>query len=152
MKLAEVTEFNDDPSSWKSNDNSWQGIKYHFNRLINTLEQADKIIELQIVTPTDEETLERAKKIYRQTKNKLIKNEHLWAQMPYCAYEYAVRIRKGRFTEGEPAIATVGKYAFSYAMEILRHRFFKGEPAIAQLNRGKFNHKERYEAYFECTI
>jgi hypothetical protein len=50
---------------------------------------------------------------------------------PYDAYWYAIRVLKGRFPEGEPAIATSDTYAYLYARNVLKGRFPEGEAAIA---------------------
>ena len=50
---------------------------------------------------------------------------------PYDAYWYAIRVLKGRFPEGEPAIATDLYYAYLYARNVLKGRFPEGEAAIA---------------------
>jgi hypothetical protein len=49
---------------------------------------------------------------------------------PYQAYWYAVRVLKGRFREGEPALATDPRAAYNYSMHI-NGPFSEGEPAIA---------------------
>ena len=46
------------------------------------------------------------------------------------AYRYAVTVINGRFPEGEAAIATDPKYAFLYALYIIKGRWPEGEAAI----------------------
>jgi hypothetical protein len=50
---------------------------------------------------------------------------------PYDAYWYAIRVLKGRFPEGEAAIATVPAPAYGYARDVIGGRFPEGEAAIA---------------------
>jgi len=59
------------------------------------------------------------------------KQEHLWAQCPETAYNYACNILYDAFPEGEAAIATSPKYAYLYAKEVIINRFPEGEAAIA---------------------
>jgi len=51
---------------------------------------------------------------------------------PALAYEYALDVIKGRFPEGEAAIAQDANRAYSYARNILKGRFPEGEAIIAQ--------------------
>lgn len=48
-----------------------------------------------------------------------------------CAHRYAVRTVKGRWPEGEFAIATDAYHSYHYAKNILKGRFKLGEAAIA---------------------
>ena len=50
---------------------------------------------------------------------------------PYCAYHYATDILKGRWPEGEEAIATNPDWAYHYAGYVIRGRWPEGEAAIA---------------------
>ena len=51
---------------------------------------------------------------------------------PSQAYYYAKYAIKGRFPEGEAAIATYPFYAYYYTMDIIKGRFPEGEEAIAK--------------------
>jgi hypothetical protein len=50
---------------------------------------------------------------------------------PYWANDYARHVLKGRFPEGEAAIATDPYVAYVYARDVLKGRFPEGEAAIA---------------------
>jgi hypothetical protein len=50
---------------------------------------------------------------------------------PQRAYHHAKFVLKGRFPEGEPAIAKDPDYAYRYARDVLMGRFPEGEAAIA---------------------
>ena len=47
-----------------------------------------------------------------------------------AAYEYAMFVVRGRFPEGEAAIATSPYYAYEYAYNVLKGRFPAGEAII----------------------
>lgn len=49
---------------------------------------------------------------------------------PELALRHATSVRKGRYPEGEDAIASNPKTAFAYAQDVLRGPFPKGEAAI----------------------
>jgi hypothetical protein len=51
---------------------------------------------------------------------------------PYQAHRYAEYVIRGRFPEGEAAIATVPAPAYYYARDIIGGRFPEGEAAIAK--------------------
>jgi hypothetical protein len=51
---------------------------------------------------------------------------------PEEAYHYARYVLKGRFAEGEPAIAQDARWSYRYARYVLKGRFAEGESAIAQ--------------------
>src|SRR5574343_449557 len=53
------------------------------------------------------------------------------AKSPKYAYYYARDIIKGRFQEGEAAIAGNAYYAYLYARDIIKGRWPEGEKAIA---------------------
>jgi hypothetical protein len=50
--------------------------------------------------------------------------------IPMAAYLYARYVIKGRWPEGEPAIATHPQAAYQYARDIIRGRWPEGEAAI----------------------
>ena len=50
----------------------------------------------------------------------------------HAAYVYAHDVIKGRFPEGEPAIAQHAHAAYAYARDVLKGRFPEGEPVIAK--------------------
>ena len=50
---------------------------------------------------------------------------------PYSALLYAEYVIKGRWPEGEPAIATDPMSAYDYSQFVLKGRFPEGERAIA---------------------
>ena len=56
--------------------------------------------------------------------------KRVFAKSPYYAYMFAINILKGRFPEGEAAIATHPKWATAYADRILLRRFPEAEPTI----------------------
>lgn len=58
-------------------------------------------------------------------------NENVIAKYPVLAYDYAVRIIKRRFSEGESAIAKDENCSYRYA-NFLKKPFKLGEPAIAK--------------------
>jgi hypothetical protein len=51
---------------------------------------------------------------------------------PEFAYDYAKDVIKGRFPEGEQAIAKSSKYAYMYAKDVIKGRWPEGEAAIAK--------------------
>jgi len=51
---------------------------------------------------------------------------------PVLSYRYALLINKGRFPEGEEAIAKSTDYSYKYAKEVLEGAFSEGEDAIAK--------------------
>ena len=62
---------------------------------------------------------------------KLIKkHKHIFAKTARTAYHYAVRLRWGRFPEGEDAIVKDGKFSYFYAKDVIKGRFPEGEEAI----------------------
>lgn len=52
------------------------------------------------------------------------------SQSPFWGVQYALRVLKGRFPEGEAAIGKEPALAFTYAKEIVKGRFPEGEEAI----------------------
>lgn len=55
--------------------------------------------------------------------------------IPRKAYYYAYHGVKGKFPEGENAIASNAEYSLMYAMSILHDRFPKGEKEIMKVPR-----------------
>lgn len=53
-------------------------------------------------------------------------------QSPRSAYTYAFYVVGGEWPEGEPVIATEGKWSAEYAENVVEGRFEAGEPAIAE--------------------
>lgn len=50
---------------------------------------------------------------------------------PIKSFEYALIYAKGRFPEGEAAIAQKANYAYAYAREFIQGRWVEAEPVIA---------------------
>ena len=61
------------------------------------------------------------------------KREYLWKRDGKYSYWYAVNVIKGRFPEGEAAIATRAIWSYHYAKYVLKGRFLEGEKSI-QMN------------------
>src|SRR5216683_2381280 len=69
---------------------------------------------------------------YENNIEELKKREHLWKKIAYYSYLYTYYIIKGRWTEGEAAIATSACYSYNYALMIIEGRFLKGEATVAK--------------------
>ena len=70
---------------------------------------------------------------YAQTfiKGRWPEGEKAIAANAETAFTYATTVVKGRWPEGEKAISLVPKFAFKYASKIIKGRWIKGEKAIA---------------------
>ena len=67
----------------------------------------------------------------RGNRNIIRANKHIFAKDARTAYSYAIRLRNGRFPEGEATITKDAKYSFFYAKDIIKGEFPEGEDAIA---------------------
>ena len=59
------------------------------------------------------------------------KYKDVLAKDPKYSYKYASHVVKGRFSEGEKAIATSAQYSHWYAEEVIKGRWPEGEQVIA---------------------
>jgi hypothetical protein len=59
---------------------------------------------------------------------------------PSDAYQYALNVVKGRFPEGESAIATDPTWSYYYAKNVIQGRFPEGESAIATNSDWAYNY------------
>jgi hypothetical protein len=97
----------------------------HMNQIQQTYAQDKNIARRK----KQEEKIESAISHGQEIPDKLlglVATNHSWA------YQYAVKVLKGRFPTGESAIAKVPRLACQYAQLILKGRFPEGEPAIAK--------------------
>lgn len=63
---------------------------------------------------------------------------------PELALRHAKYVRKGRYPEGEDAIASTPQTAYDYAVEVLKTRWPKGEPVIAKNKELRSFYKTRF--------
>jgi len=97
----------------------------------------DKILgeaKRKVRPPTKEELTDPYRAYYYATdvlKGRWLEGEAALATDPGWAYRYARDVLMGRFPEGEAAIATDPDWAYHYARDVLKGRFPEGEAAIA---------------------
>lgn len=62
----------------------------------------------------------------------ILTQKEKFSKDPELAYIYANLYLKGRFPEGETAIAQDAEYSYKYAKNVLKDKFPEGEPAMAK--------------------
>jgi hypothetical protein len=65
-------------------------------------------------------------------KGRFPQGEPAIAQSPATSYYYAAEVIKGRWSEGEEAIAKDAYFAYQYALWVIKDRFPEGEKIISQ--------------------
>lgn len=83
----------------------------------------------------------RIRQLQNMNMNDIIEN-------PRLCIEYARIVLKGRFEQGEEAIAQNALYSLIYAKDLLKERFIQGEKVISEDVRIK----ESYMKYFNIDM
>lgn len=136
MKVVEILESDFDDESSPDYNIPWdklkksQSLMYMFRKLYNIYDHPY----------TDDQ--------FHDTKAKLMKYKKLWATDPHCAMRLARYVIKGRFPEGEPAIASQSDTAYEYARYVIGERWPPGEKAVTRSEV----YTRNYELAFKCTL
>ena len=80
-------------------------------------------------------------------KGRFPEGEEAIAKEPIASYKYATEVIKGRFPEGEPAIATSPWYAVDYAINVIKGRWPEAEEAIARALKDSSDESEGGEEF-----
>ena len=87
-------------------------------------------------------------------KGRFLEGEAAIATNPIASYKYATEVIKGRFPEGEAVIATspgYAGYAVDYAINVIKGRWPEAEEAIARSLKDASEESEDRDAAVEST-